>query len=161
MKNDSVDNQKLRTEEYEAATKEKRILIVEDNDYKYEEVKDLLQKYKLKNYVRKTAVGKSFFECINGEKEVDIIILDTQFPRNLYGPIIDDAGVELIRKLMQNQRLGRLKRIPQIIGFSTEDFCEKYLRYQKMTGEDMTTQFVGQGKNIHEVEEILKRVLDL
>lgn len=55
MINESVDEKRLRTEgemndknssEYEvAATKEKRILIVEDNDHKYEEVKELLKKY--------------------------------------------------------------------------------------------------------------------
>lgn len=115
----------------------------------------------MNNYVRKTAVGKSFFECLNGEQEVDIIILDMQFPKNVCGPIFPTAGLELIRKLAQNYRMGRIKKIPQIIGFSKEDFYEMYKPYKETTGKDMVTEFVGQGETINKVEELLKKVLGL
>ena len=165
MTTENVDEKKLRTDqevanseesgEYDATqtTKEKRILIVEDSEYKYREVVVLLNKYNLINYVHTTTIGKSFFECMKGEQPVDIIILDMQFPNSLNEPINPNAGIKFIYKLEWNYRHERLKEIPHIIGFSSEDFYNG--------SKELPKEFIGQGDTIYKVEEILKKILCL
>ncbi len=159
MANANVDQKVLRRKcDVAQETKEKRILIVEDNEFKYDRLIELLKKYGLTNYVHTETIQASFVECvISDEPNVDIIILDMQFPRDINKSILKYAGVEFIRDIKFEYRRKKWN-LPTIIGYSSEDFYEIY---ERMDEGKIPKEFIGQGKSAEEVVGVLKNFLNL
>ena len=145
-------NEKHNQYDVTQVANEKRILIVEDNDFKYEELVRIIKKNELTNYVRETTLNMGIRECRKGTQHVDIIILDMQFPIIMQGEIERKAGVEFINTLKFYYGRMKDKKFPQIIGYTSEDFY-------KMLGDNLPKEFVGQGSNSYMVEQILKELL--
>lgn len=123
-----------------------RVLIVEDNEAKKDNIIRLLEKEEITDYKTEKFVTKVFQKV--RETQFSLLITDLGIPRFIDNPIVEDVREGL--KMMYDLAYEDIK-IPTIIYSKTEIYDEQveYL-------EEIEYPFLGQARSVESLEKMIK-----
>ena len=123
-----------------------KVLIVEDNEVKKDNIIRLLEKEGITDYKTEKFVTEVFQKV--RETQFDLLITDLGIPRFVDYPIVEDAREGL--KMMYDLAYDDIK-IPTIVCSETEIYDEQveYL-------EEMEYPFLGQSKSFESLKKMIK-----
>lgn len=123
-----------------------RVLIVEDNEAKKDNIIRLLEKEGITDYKTEKFVTKVFQKV--RETQFSLLITDLGIPRFIDNPIVEDVREGL--KMMYDLAYEDIK-IPTIIYSKTEIYDEQveYL-------EEIEYPFLGQARSVESLEKMIK-----
>lgn len=123
-----------------------RVLIVEDNEAKKDNIIRLLEKEEITDYKTEKFVTKVFQKV--RETQFSLLITDLGIPRFIDNPIVEDAREGL--KMMYDLAYEDIK-IPTIIYSKTEIYDEQ-VEYLK----EIEYPFLGQARSVESLEKMIK-----
>ena len=81
-----------------------KIIVIEDNDFKYKDIQDILLSLGYKDVVREKSYGSGLRNIVLGDSNYDLLVLDMQLP--LYDDeyeIEEDAGISILNELKRKE----------------------------------------------------------
>lgn len=123
-----------------------KVLIVEDNESKKDNIIRLLEKEGITDYKTEKFVTKVFQKV--RETQFNLLITDLGIPRFMDRPIVEDAREGL--KMMYDLAYEDIK-IPTIVCSETEIYDDQ-IEYLK----EIEYPFLGQAKSLESLEKIIK-----
>ena len=131
-----------------------RIVVMEDNNNKYETIKKYLNRLgeeDIERYATLNKGTKALYDSILEEKRVDLLILDMNMPRfeDRMNDIVRDAGISVIK------RLESIKINIKIVLCSSEEIDIDLSKYKNVIGVIKYDASVNQS---YEFEKYVKRV---
>lgn len=126
-----------------------KVLIVEDNNRKKEEIKEVLEGYGITDISTEVFVSRVFQRA--NQEEFDFIVTDLGLPRFLDKPVVEDPkeGLKMLYDLAYDE-----KRIPAVI-YSTTELLDEQIAY---LGE-IEYPYFGQATNKEELQEKVGNLL--
>ena len=131
-----------------------RIVVMEDNNNKYETIKKYLNRLgeeDIERYATLNKGTKALYDSILEEKRVDLLILDMNMPRfeDRMNDIVRDAGISVIKRLESR------KMNIKIVLCSSEEIDIDLSKYKNVIGVIKYDASVNQS---YEFEKYVKRV---